>query len=167
MSSLVAVATTKQDSPISAIAPSSSTGQMRSSPGGGSLRGFSSKPFTDLASGAVDIERSATLLPVRSAGTRGPGCAARALAGAGVLLLHVQQRGEDPAGLGRGAVGAEPAGLVGRDHDVAGVRVRRERHVPGLVRAAQALLRGAGLAGDRDREVAEHAVRGAAGAVGG
>src|SRR3954454_3248535 len=156
MSSLVAVATTKQDRPISAIAPSSSTGSMRSSPGGGSLRGFSSKPFTDLASGAVDIERSATLLRVRSAGTRGtrgPGSATRrGLAGAGVLLLHVQQRGEDPAGLGRGAVGAEPAGLIGRDHDVARVRVRRERDVPGLVSAAQTLLRGAGLAGDRDRE---------------
>src|SRR3954454_7642206 len=127
MSSLVAVATTKQDRPISAIAPSSSTGSMRSSPGGGSLRDFSSKPFTDLASGAVDIERSATLLRVRSAGTRGPRSAARgpagarghgaavpALAGAGALLLQVQQRGKDPAGLRRRAVGAEATGLVGR-----------------------------------------------------
>src|SRR4051812_29223331 len=156
MSSLVAVATTKQDRPISAIAPSSRTGSMRRKAGAGSLRGFSSKPFTDVPSGAVDIERSATLLRVRPAGTRGPAAGPRGLAGAGVLLLHVQQNGEDLAGLRRRAVGAEAAGLVGRDHDVARVRIGRERDVPGLVRAAQALLRGAGLAGDRDRKVAEH-----------
>src|SRR5215208_1208842 len=158
MSSLVAVATTRQDSPISAIAPSSSTGSMRRKAGAGSLRGFSSKPFTDVPSGAVDIERSATLLRVRPAGTRARG----RLPGTCVLLLHVEQDGEDPAGLRRGAVRAEPARLVGRDHDVARVRIGRQRHVPGLVRTAQALLRGAGLAGDLDREVGEYAVGSAA-----
>src|SRR4051812_18297294 len=156
MSSLVAVATTKQDRPISAIAPSRSTGSMRRKAGIGSLRDFSSNPFTDVPSGAVDIERSATLLRVRSAGTRGTAAGPRGLAGTRVLLLHVQQHGEDLAGIGGRAVRADPAGLVGRDDDVAGVRIGRQRYVPGLVRAAQPLLRGAGLAGDRDREVAEH-----------
>src|SRR5215213_1879784 len=158
MSSLVAVATTRQDNPISAIAPSSSTGSMRRRPGAGSLRGFSSKPFTDVPSGAVGIERLATLLRVGARGTDG----LAGLPGTCVLLLHVQEHGEDLAGLRGGALGAEAAGLVGGDHDVARVRIRRERHVPGLVRPAETLLRGAGLAGDLDREVAEHAVRRAA-----
>src|SRR3954466_6023962 len=123
MSSLVAVATTKQDSPISAIAPSRSTGSMRRKAGTGSLRVFSSKPFTDVPSGAVDIERSATLLRVRSAGARAALAGPRGLAGTRVLLLHVEKHGEDLAGLRGRAVGAEPARLVGRVDDVAGVRI--------------------------------------------
>src|SRR3954471_22011013 len=109
MSSLVAVATTKQDRPIRAIAPSSNTGSMRRKAGAGSLRAFSSKPFTDVPRGAVDIERSATLLRVRPAGPCGPAAGRGRLARARVLLLHVQQHGEDLAGLRGGAVGAEAA----------------------------------------------------------
>src|SRR3954471_19812275 len=131
MSSLVAVATTKQDSPISAIAPSSSTGSMRRKAGTGSLRAFSSKPFTDVPSGAVDIERSATLLRVRSAGARGAAAGPRGLARARVLLLHVQQNGEVLTALRAPAPRANPAGLVGRDDDVAGVWIGRQRYVPG------------------------------------
>src|SRR5215218_649044 len=110
MSSFVAVATTKHDRPISAITPSSSSGSRRSRPGGASVRGFSSKPFTDRPSGAVAIARFATLLRVGARGTDGLG----GLPGTCVLLLHVEQDGEDPAGLRRRALGAEAAGLVGR-----------------------------------------------------
>src|SRR5215207_2415363 len=145
MSSLVASPTTKQDSPMSAMTARSSKGSMRSSPGGGSLRGFSSKPLTDVPKGAVAIERSPTLLRGRDA--RRP--AGRGLlAGARGALLHVQQLAQDLAG-GRGrGLRAEAAGFEGRDHDVARVRVGRERGVPRLVGAPEALLGRAGLARD-------------------
>src|SRR5215208_7882941 len=139
MSSFVAVPTTKQDRPTSAITPSKRRGSMRSRPGSGSLRGFSSKPFTDVPRGAEVIERSATLLRGRPGRGRG-------LRGAGVLLLDVQEDRQDLARGGRRGLGAEAAGLERSDHDVARIRVRRERGVPGLVGAPDALLRGAGLA---------------------
>src|SRR6266545_5495807 len=49
-------------------------------------------------------------------------------------LLDVEQLREDAARHRRGGVGAEAACLIRHGYDVPGVRVRRERHVPGLVR---------------------------------
>src|SRR3712207_1758825 len=107
--------------------PRSSKGSRRSRPGGGSVRGFSSKPLTDVPKGAVAIERSVTLLRGRRRGGAGRG----RLAGTGVLLLHVEQHREDLAGGGRRRLGAEAALLERRDDHVARVRIRRERRVPG------------------------------------
>src|SRR5829696_3447641 len=123
MSSFVAVPTTKQDRPMSAMTARSSKGSMRSSPGGGSLRGFSSKPLTDVPKGAVAIERSLTLLRVRSRGRR---ARRRLLADARRLLLDVQEHPQDLARGRRRGLGAEAAGLERGDHDVARVGVRGE-----------------------------------------
>src|SRR4051812_8427540 len=133
--------------------PSSKTKSSRNNPGGGWRLDLSSKPLTDVPYGAVAIAGFATLLLVRGA---------RGLAGAGVLLVDVQQHGEDLAGGRRSRVGTESAALVRRNDDVARVRERRQDGVPGLVRAAQALLSGAGLARHLDGEVGEYGIRRAA-----
>src|SRR3712207_5460670 len=125
MSSFVAVPTTKQDSPLSAIRPSSSKGSMRRSPGGGSLGGSSSEPLTDVPYGAVAIERPSTLPRGRDA--------CRGLLGGAAALLHVQHDAQDPARGRGGGLGAEPALLERGDDHVARVRVGRERRVPRLV----------------------------------
>ena len=71
--------------------------------------------------------------------------------GRGPVVLGVVERGDDLPHHRGGALGAEAAGLVRRDHDVLRVVRIGDRRVPGLVGAAEPLLRRAGLAGDRDR----------------
>src|SRR5215210_8818223 len=119
-------------------------------------------PFcTGLAYIAADPSgaRSAGSLGGRGEASEG---VARAFHDLVLLAADVEQGSEDAARGRGGGLGAEAAGLVGNRHNVARIRVWRERDVPRLVGPAHALLRGAGFAGDGDREALEHVGRGAA-----